>query len=49
MTVCLSACIRVVLTDWCGCQGTRIIDLDLADFARLASPSRGLIEVGVSW
>lgn len=39
---------RVRLTDWCGCLGSRIIDLDRATFAALAPLSRGLITVTVS-
>ena len=46
VTVCrLSTCIRVRLTDWCGCYGSRVIDLDDADFSRLAPLSRGLVRV----
>lgn len=40
-------CISVRLTDWCQCYGTRLIDLDKSDFARLAAPSRGLLQVTV--
>lgn len=44
-------CVVVRLTDWCQCfAGTpreRIIDLDRRDFARLADPSRGLVNVVV--
>lgn len=39
--------IPVRLTDWCACGGDRIIDLDRRTFARLALPSRGVIEVHV--
>jgi hypothetical protein len=39
----------VRLTDWCACPGGRIIDLDLASFARLAPPSRGVLKVSVEW
>lgn len=42
-----SACVDVTLTDWCGCYGTRVIDLDRASFAVLAAPSRGLVRVTV--
>lgn len=47
-----SRCVRVILTDWCACA-TRsgrptLIDLDRRSFARLASPSRGVIEVTVT-
>lgn len=41
--------IRVRLTDWCGCPGGRVVDLDRRDFARLASPSRGVVKVVVKW
>lgn len=47
ISVCASTCIQVTLTDWCGCPGTRIIDLDRRDFARLAPISRGLVDVTV--
>jgi len=44
--------IRVVLSDWCQCyKGTRterLIDLDVRSFARLASPSMGLVRVEVT-
>jgi hypothetical protein len=36
-----------VLGDWCQCYGTRLIDLDAADFARLAPLSQGLVEVTI--
>lgn len=44
-------CVRVKITDWCAC-GPRhgrptLIDLDRRDFARLASPSRGVLWVQV--
>lgn len=42
-----SACVLVSLTDWCQCYGSRVIDLDLASFAALASPSRGLVDVQI--
>ena len=49
--VCAATCISVVLTDWCQCyRGTgreRLIDLDRRDFAALAAPSRGLVQVTV--
>lgn len=48
--VCRDAvCARVRLTDWCGCYGTRVIDLARTDFARLGSPSLGIVRVEVTW
>ena len=53
VTVCAGGqCVTTRLTDWCAC-GRRngmptLIDLARADFARLASPSRGVIRVTVS-
>jgi len=41
--------ISVRLTDFCQCYGTRLIDLDRPDFARLGDPSLGLLNVEVSW
>ena len=41
--------ISVRLTDFCQCYGTRLIDLDVRDFARLAPLSQGLQEVTISW
>jgi len=41
-------CRRVVLSDWCGCPGRRIIDLDRSDFKRLANPDRGVIRVRIT-
>lgn len=41
-------CVRVVLDDWCGCVGKRIIDLSDEDFRRLAPLSVGVIRVTVS-
>ena len=35
------------LTDYCGCLGTRLIDLTASDFAGLAPLSQGLIQVEV--
>ena len=45
--------VTVKLTDWCAC-GSRhghdtLIDLDDADFARLAPLSAGVVEVSVEW
>jgi rare lipoprotein A (peptidoglycan hydrolase) len=45
--VCAAECVRVRLTDWCGCPFGRIIDLDTRSFAVLAPISRGLVEVRV--
>jgi hypothetical protein len=48
--VCASGrCVRTRLTDWCACKGRRVVDLDVRSFERLASPSRGVIEVEVKW
>jgi hypothetical protein len=38
----------VVLSDWCGCPGGRVVDLDRRDFAVLAPPSVGVLPVTVS-
>ena len=43
------ACVTTVLNDYCQCYGTRLIDLDAADFQRLAPLSQGLTEVTISW
>jgi hypothetical protein len=43
----LQRCVVVTLSDWCGCPG-RLIDLSRTDFARLASPSRGLLKIVVT-
>jgi len=48
VTVCAAVCIRVSLTDWCGCPGGRVIDLDSRSFARLAPLSAGLVAVRVT-
>ena len=46
----LHSCIAVKLTTSCACQpDSRIIDLSLDAFSRLADPSLGLITVEVSW
>ena len=46
-------CVVTSLTDWCACGdrpgGPTVIDLSKSDFARLAPPSRGLVEVSVTW
>lgn len=41
-------CVRVQLIDWCACP-RRVIDLYRAAFSRLASPSRGVLRVSVTW
>lgn len=45
-------CVEVRLTDWCQCyrhtDHERLIDLDVRDFAKLGSPSRGVLTVSVS-
>lgn len=40
--------VLVRLVDWCACP-TRVIDLYRSAFSRLASPSRGLIIVSITW
>ncbi len=45
--VCAQTCIVVRLTGACWCKGDRIIDLDDADFAKLAPLSRGVVSVTV--
>ena len=48
VTVCSSGrCVKVKLIDFCACP-SRVIDLYRDAFARLASPSRGVIRVTVS-
>lgn len=49
VTVCASTCFAVVLSDWCGCPGGRVIDLSSTAFKRLASLGRGVIQVTVTW
>ena len=51
VTACAgSRCARVRLTTSCACQpDSRIIDLSLDAFSRLADPSLGVLEVTVSW
>lgn len=51
VTVCASRCVTVALIDWCAC-GERggeptLIDLSDGAFARLADPSRGVIDVTI--
>jgi rare lipoprotein A (peptidoglycan hydrolase) len=41
-------CVKVILADWCACP-QRVIDLYRSAFSRLASPSRGLLRVEVTW
>ena len=43
-----SRCVRVALRDWCQCP-RRVIDLYRLPFSKLASPSRGVIRVSVTW
>lgn len=40
--------VRVRLTDWCQCYGTRLLDLSDDAFARLAPLSRGLVRVQIA-
>ena len=40
--------VTVRLTDWCGCPGGRLIDLDSRAFAALAPLSRGVIQVRIA-
>ena len=51
VTVCArGVCVRVRLITSCACQpDTRLIDLSLDAFSRLAAPSVGILEVTVSW
>lgn len=49
VTVCASTCFAVVLSDFCGCPGGRVIDLSGNAFARLAPLSRGVVQVTVTW
>ena len=47
--VCSSGrCVRVALVDFCACP-RRVIDLYRSAFSRLASPSRGVLRVEVTW
>ena len=41
-------CVRVSLVDVCGCP-RRVIDLYRAAFSQLASPTRGVLHVSISW
>lgn len=46
--VCLAGtrrCVNVVVRDFCGCPGGRVIDLSPAAFRRLTSLSLGLVRV----
>jgi hypothetical protein len=46
--VCADArCVRVRLTDWCGCPRGRVVDLDARSFARLVPLSVGTVRVTV--
>lgn len=48
VTVCGRACADVVLTDWCQCYGTRIIDLDARAFEEVCGAlSKGLCRVTI--
>lgn len=49
VTVCASTCFALVLSDFCGCPGGRVIDLSSTAFRRLASLGRGVISVTVTW
>lgn len=42
-------CVKAVLSDWCQCYGTRLVDLDRRGFAALADPSLGVLSVEVTW
>jgi hypothetical protein len=42
------ACINVTLTDWCGCPGSRVIDLDKRDFEIISDVWRGVAPVTVT-
>ena len=45
-----SRCVSVRLVTSCACQpDTRLVDLSLLAFSRLAAPSRGIVEVSISW
>jgi len=41
-------CVKVILADWCACP-RRVIDLYRGAFSKLASPSRGVLRVSISW
>ena len=41
--------IPVTLSDWCGCPGGRVIDLDSRTFSQIAPLSKGLQEVTIRW
>lgn len=43
-----AVCVKVRLSDWCACYGSRVVDLDVRSFARLGSPSLGLVRVEVT-
>jgi len=48
--VCRSGnCVTVTLIDWCGCHGSRVIDLYSDAFKRLGPTSAGVISVTVRW
>jgi len=41
-------CVKVILADYCACP-RRVIDLYRGAFSKLASPSRGVLRVSISW
>ncbi len=43
-----SRAVNVQLVDWCACPH-RLVDLYRSAFARLGSPSRGVLRVSISW
>lgn len=49
VTVCASTCFAVVLSDYCGCPGGRVIDLSSTAFSRLAPLTQGVVRVTVTW
>jgi len=48
VVVCAKACVVVTLSDYCGCPGKRIVDLDSRSFRALAPLSQGIVRVTVS-
>jgi len=43
-------CVKVALVDWCQCDGgKKVIDLYRSAFSMLASPSRGVVRVSITW
>lgn len=50
VTVCSDSCVRVTLSDWCGCgNGVTAIDLYADAFTKLAPLSTGVIRVRITW